>query len=820
MLDLNFVYRLNALESSAHPSRMPGFNKRVLSIFDSFLQCLRTFQFVEVFTRTYKIMAVGGLILLNLQAYSQTGKQGAGSISGTNVDVNNRTDLTANASAGTSVLTVTNSALNGGVFSSSLASGDLVMIIQMQGASINTSNSSSFGQVTNYNSAGRYELRCVASVPNSTTINVTVPLSNSYSAAGNVQIVRVPRYTSFNLSSGNSIAPPAWNGTTGGITVIEIRNNATINGSINATGKGFRGGAFENQTQAASIITTSWFSNDDRDGGNKGESIVGSETDYDAQGYRYGRGAIANGGGGGNSHNAGGGGGANGGVTTSWNGLGNPNNSGLNYSTAWNLEGGSFSSNTSSGGGRGGYTYGSTDQNAMSTATGVAAWGGNNRQNVGGYGGRPMDYSSSRMFFGGGGGAGDGNNNAASGGANGGGIIMIICYGNMSGSGTFVSSGATAANTSASHNDAPGGGGGGGTIILSATGTISNLYQLTANGGNGGNQLITNNESEGPGGGGGGGYIAISSGSPTRSVAAGSNGTTSSSALLEFLPNGATSGGSGTSTSFAPATIIGSLTANAGPDDNFCRSRNLNATLNANTSGTWSVASGTGGSFANVNNPATLFSGDSSQSYTIVWTVVNNLCQQVLDTMRLNPICQPLPVKMVNFTGELINDEVILDWVTASEENLDYFVVEKSYDQQQWQDLATIYTQGNSHTLRYYRASDNNPFGRLIYYRIRQVYHDFSFDYSKTIDVTTLAKKGEYILYPVPVSNTLTVQGNHANGSIKVMIYNHLGREMGILPQTSGETSVLDLTLLSNGVYLVKIFKDNEIIYTQMISKI
>jgi large repetitive protein len=226
-------------------------------------------------------------IISSLELFSQIGKSGVGTISTTNVDVNTRTYLTNNVNSGTTTLTVANSNLNGSVFSGNLASGDLIMIIQMQGASINTSNNSSYGSVTNLNSSGLYEIRCVASVPNSTTINVSVPLTNSYSASGKTQIIRVPRYTNFTLNASASIFPAAWNGNSGGVTVIEVGNNALINGTINATGRGFRGSPNDNVTQPPSSNITLFVSSIPEDGGRKGEGIAGSEIDYDAMGGRY-----------------------------------------------------------------------------------------------------------------------------------------------------------------------------------------------------------------------------------------------------------------------------------------------------------------------------------------------------------------------------------------------------------------------------------------------------------------------------------------------------------------------------------------------------
>ena len=421
------------------------------------------------------------------------------------------------------------------------------MLHQAQGATISTTNANTYGAVTALGNAGRYEYVSVASV-SGTTITLgtacdTTPLRFSYS--GGAQVVRVPQYSSLTVNAGASIVPAAWNGSTGGIVAVIVDGTATVNGSINANGRGFRGGAIENDTTAAGTDVTAFVAATTADGGEKGESIAGSQATYDGLGGRYNRGAPANGGGGGNAHNAGGGGGANGGNVATWNGQGVPDTSVAGWVAAWNIDGTLTATTNSSGGGRGGYTYAASNQNALTTAPGTASWGGNSRRQRGGLGGRPLANNPSttgdtRLFFGGGGGAGDGNNGAASAGANGGGLVYLIATA-VAGSGNLQANGAAATPTVPGHNDGPGGGGGGGSVVLVAPG--AGALSLAASGGQGGNQLITVVESEGPGGGGGGGFIASPAG--TGTIAGGVNGTTTSSAVNEFLPNGATRGNTG-----------------------------------------------------------------------------------------------------------------------------------------------------------------------------------------------------------------------------------------------------------------------------------
>ncbi len=492
-----------------------------------------------------------GLLLGTQAAHAQAGKNGNVTLTAATTIVNEYTALTADATAGSATLTVASNSLNANNrFAAALAPGDLVMVIQMQGATIDASDAASYGTITAYNNAGRNEVAEVQAVSGTTGITLACNLKYNYSAAGRAQVVRLPRYATLTLNAGATLTGAAWNGTVGGVVAAEVQNGTTLNGTVSATGLGFRGGAIDNSSTDAGTIVAGFRGTDAAFGAEKGESIVGYQADYDNLNGRYGRGAAANGGGGGNSHNAGGGGGANVGTGT-WTGTGNPDRGTNNaYDPAWNLEGTNFALSTSSGGGRGGYTYSTADRDALTVAPGNTTWGGNNRQNVGGFGGRPLDQRG-RLYLGGGGGAGDGNNNGATAGGNGGGLIYLLVGGAVGGSGTLVANGTTGirgTNTlTSTTQDAAGGGGGGGTIVLSVSGTITGVT-ATAQGGTGGSQAGGNSEAEGPGGGGGGGLVVYTNPNGTNlaaQAAGAASGTTTASQVSEFPLNGSTRGGAG-----------------------------------------------------------------------------------------------------------------------------------------------------------------------------------------------------------------------------------------------------------------------------------
>ncbi len=426
------------------------------------------------------------------------------------------------ALAGATQLTL--GTLRTGGNTTAIAANDLLLVVQMQGADINTDNLDSYGDgvsgggangnlPANF-TAGQYEYVVATGPVTSGVVSIASKLVNNYtsSAAGTTgtatrrsfQVVRIPQYSSLTLTA--DVSPLVWDGSTGGIVALDVAGTLNFNGrTINATGAGFRGGAGRilkgdataglagtDYRQPTSVATS----------GQKGEGTAGTPRyvnnngallDTGVDGYpsgSNGRGAPGNAGGGGtdtsptnNSQNDGGGGGANGGQ-----------------------------------GGRGGNAW---QSNAASGGEPGAAF---------------TPVATNRLVLGGGGGAGstnDGSGNAAnngfaSSGAAGGGIVLLRA-GTVTGTGSILANGANASTTVTT--DGSGGGGAGGSILITASST-SNLT-LSTIGGNGGSNNPGTGGAHGPGGGGGGGVIYTTSGvTATTSATAGTNGTT--------IDNGAT----------------------------------------------------------------------------------------------------------------------------------------------------------------------------------------------------------------------------------------------------------------------------------------
>jgi hypothetical protein len=170
---------------------------------------------------------------------------------------------TADAAAGATSISV--GAIDPNGAANAIASGDLLLVIQMQDADINTTNGTTYGSgtgnahgVTALNSAGLYEYVVAQGAVTAGAVSIrgngnvagNNGLVNSYHSAAatgtagkrTFQVISVPMYLTATLSNGLTAAP--WNGATGGVLAFEVAGVLTLGSStVSLDGLGFRGAA-------------------------------------------------------------------------------------------------------------------------------------------------------------------------------------------------------------------------------------------------------------------------------------------------------------------------------------------------------------------------------------------------------------------------------------------------------------------------------------------------------------------------------------------------------------------------------------------------
>jgi hypothetical protein len=205
---------------------------------------------------------------------------------------------TANANAGQKNITL--GGYNAAGSNVPIAAGDMVMIIQIQGADINTSNSDAYGDgITGgdgsgylYNanlSAGYLEYgiatNAIPAGAGPYTLTLADNLVNSYvnsdyvagtSGQRRFQVIRVPQYSSLQLTANITVTP--WNGRTGGVFAVTVAGAMDFNNfKIDAKGKGFRGGAGRQLGGAGTGANTDFVTTAaNLANGQKGEGVAGT----------------------------------------------------------------------------------------------------------------------------------------------------------------------------------------------------------------------------------------------------------------------------------------------------------------------------------------------------------------------------------------------------------------------------------------------------------------------------------------------------------------------------------------------------------------
>ncbi len=107
----------------------------------------------------------------------------------------------------------------------------------------------------------------------------------------------------------------------------------------------------------------------------------------------------------------------------------------------------------------------------------------------------------------------------------------------------------------------------------------------------------------------------------------------------------------------------------------------------------------------------------------------------------------PLPVKLSYFNGKHENGKVVLDWVTETEINNDYFTIERAKDNLNYEAIGTVIGAGNSNTTKKYIKEDNGLQSGIYYYRLRQTDFDGQSKFIGEI-VVRISDLADFVLAP------------------------------------------------------------------------
>jgi hypothetical protein len=144
--------------------------------------------------------------------------------------------------------------------------------------------------------------------------------------------------------------------------------------------------------------------------------------------------------------------------------------------------------------------------------------------------------------------------------------------------------------------------------------------------------------------------------------------------------------------------------------------RRANATSNWDTAGVYGAATGTNSSFIANRSDLRVFGEFAIASDSAV---------------------NPLPVKLISFNANGVNNDVLLTWKTAMELNNKGFMVERSLDGKKFESVNFVKGNGTTARTSNYLLLDEKAFiiANTLYYRLRQIDFDETESFSNIVKV-------------------------------------------------------------------------------------
>jgi hypothetical protein len=172
-------------------------------------------------------------------------------------------------------------------------------------------------------------------------------------------------------------------------------------------------------------------------------------------------------------------------------------------------------------------------------------------------------------------------------------------------------------------------------------------------------------------------------------------------------------------------------------------------------------------------------------------------------------------VEWLSFTGEISNQNIELQWKTASEKNSYSFDIERSFDEENWEKIGEQLAAGNSSVQNTYSFIDENIFintNTTVFYRLKQIDFDGQFSYSKIISFKPIAADlSNLVLYPNPLNTpSIHIDGINENQLFDVYVYDITGIEVLSFLNNEGTEKTIEINEhLKNGAYFFKVKQGN-----------
>ncbi|MBK7230376.1 MAG: T9SS type A sorting domain-containing protein [Ignavibacteriales bacterium] len=208
-----------------------------------------------------------------------------------------------------------------------------------------------------------------------------------------------------------------------------------------------------------------------------------------------------------------------------------------------------------------------------------------------------------------------------------------------------------------------------------------------------------------------------------------------------------------------------------------------------------------------------------------IWMRLDNTTLSVW-TAIINDSTVIVPVELNNFTANISDGVVQLNWQTASELNNQGFEIQRSSPSptpslkegtlDNWRTIGFVQGKGTSTENNFYSFNDSPNESGLYNYRLKQIDFDGSFEYSSEIEANFIFANDFRLSqnYPNPFNPSTTIEYQIPQASfVTIKVYDVLGKEIVTLVNEEKPAGIHEVSFepkdLTSGLYLYKIKAGN-----------